>query len=453
MPITEVDPSFPLADRRRGAAPTPPGSHQAANHGVTDAKQILLVEDSKVVGTLLGNKLCQAGFKVVWVESMAKAMAVLDLGRTDFFCAVLDFSLPDAPDGEIIPRLVARDIPSLVFTGNLSNTVRELAWGNNVVDYVLKDNPFAYDYIVATVRRLERNLTTKVLVVDDSTFSRQMMADLLRVQLLMVYTAGNGREAMAVLDEHPDIKLVITDFHMPEMDGFKLTQSIRQRASREEVAIVGISSDTDRTMAARFIKYGANDFIIKQSFLAEEFYSRVNQCLDDLENIRRLRDAAVRDFLTGLYNRRYFFDFGHKLFANAARKNITLTCAMIDIDYFKRVNDTYGHDVGDVALRHIADILAHRLRESDLVARIGGEEFCVLAVNVDAASVRTLCEELRQRVADSPLKLCEGQSVPLTVSIGVAVSGDAFSLEEMVKRADERLYRAKQSGRNRVVCS
>jgi len=415
-------------------------------------KKILVVEDSRVVGTLLGNKLCKAGYKMVWAESMAQALALLGEEDADFFCAILDFSLPDAPDGAIIPEVVARGIPALVFTGNICNRVRELAWGNSVVDYVLKDNPFSYDYLVDMVRRLERNQTIKVLVVDDSAFSRKMMADLLRVHLLEVHTAANGREAMALLADHPDIALVIADFHMPEMDGFALTQAIRQRFSREDLAIIGISSScTDRTMPARFIKYGANDFIVKQSFLAEEFYSRVNQCLDDLENIRRLREAAVRDFLTGLYNRRYFFDFGHKLFANVARKNITLTCGMIDIDLFKNVNDTYGHDVGDVALRHIADIMARRMRETDLVARMGGEEFCVLAVNADAASVPALFEDLRRRVAEAALDIGGGQRIGLTVSIGVAGSDDVFSLEEMVKRADERLFLAKQAGRNRVV--
>ena len=415
------------------------------------AKRILLVEDNKFVGTLLRTKLQAARYSVVWARDLAEALAQLAVHGDGFFAAILDYSLPDAPAGEIIDHVVRRDIPAVVFTGQFSDEVRNAVWMKNVVDYVLKDNFSSPDYLVATIQRLERNLATKVLVVDDSSFFRQVIVDLLKVHRFQVLTAADGVEALAVVDAQPDIKLVIADFSMPEMDGFKLTQRLRAKYTKEEMAIIGISAKGQNLLAARFIKYGANDFIIKQTFLTEEFYCRVNQCLDGLENVRRIREAAIKDFLTGLCNRRYFFDVGYKLFASAARKSITLTCAMIDIDHFKKVNDIHGHDVGDLALCHVAAILQKRMRATDIVARVGGEEFCILAVNVDDANVEGLFEELRQRLADAPLEIGDGRQLNLTASIGVAVNGSAFSLEGMVKIADEQLYIAKRSGRNRVV--
>ncbi len=415
------------------------------------AKRILVVEDNKFVGNLLRNKLQKARYSVVWAQDLAQALQLLESGGDDFFAAILDYALPDAPDGEVIDHVVRRNIPSVVFTGLLSDEVRSTVWIKNVVDYVLKDNFSSPDYLVATIQRLERNLVTKVLVVDDSSFFRQVIVDLLKVHRFQILTAADGIEALKVVTEHPDIKLVITDFSMPEMDGFKLTQRLRAKYAKEDMAIIGISAKGENLLAARFIKYGANDFIIKQSFLTEEFYSRVNQCLDGLENVRIIREAAIKDYLTGLYNRRYFFDVGHKLFASAARKSITLSCAMIDIDHFKKVNDTYGHDVGDQALQHIAAILLKRMRATDIVARVGGEEFCVLAVNVEDGNIQGLFEELRQQVAAAPLTISDGRELNLAVSIGVAANNSGYSLEEMVKVADEQMYVAKRSGRNRVV--
>lgn len=415
------------------------------------AKQILVVEDNKFIGSLLRDKLQAARYGVVWVKNLAGVLELLASGEHDFFAAILDFSLPDAPTGEIIDHVVRHDIPTIVFTGPLSDEVRSTVWVKNVVDYVLKDNFFSPDYLVATIQRLERNLVTKVLVVDDSSFFRQVIVDLLAVHRFQIFTATDGVDALRVVEEHPDIKLVITDFSMPQMDGFMLTQRLRAKYSREDMAIIGISAKGENLLAARFIKHGANDFIIKQTFLTEEFYSRVNQCMDSLENVRIIREAAITDYLTGLYNRRYFFDVGYKLFASAARKSITLSCAMIDIDHFKKVNDTYGHDVGDQVLQHIAGLLQKRLRATDIVARMGGEEFCVLAVNVDAGYVEGLFEELRRRVDESTFEISDGQQLDLTVSIGVAVNGSAYSLEGLVKVADEQLYIAKGNGRNQVV--
>ncbi len=414
---------------------------------------VLIVEDSGFFGLMIINKLrAETAYHTVWARNMAEAVEAADDPSNKFLAAILDFNLPDAPYGEVIDVITARNIPVIVFTSDLSEEVRELVWSKSVADYALKDDAQSLDYIICMLRRIEKNPGAKVLVVDDSTFFRKILSDLLKIHRYQVLNAKNGVEGLDVIEKHPDIKLVITDFSMPEMDGFTLTSKIRERYSKNEMAIIGISSEGRNILAARFIKNGANDFLIKQSFLTEEFYCRVTQSIDSLEHIRAVKDAAVKDFLTGLNNRRYFFDAGRKLFANAVRENLTLTCAMADIDHFKNVNDTYGHEAGDAALRHIAGILRSRARETDIVARLGGEEFCILAVNMSPASAETIFETLRRKVAETVIDIGDGQTLQLTVSIGV-VTTLADSLDEMVNQADNLLYKAKYGGRNRVVMS
>lgn len=424
------------------------------NDGGTGAQRpekVLLVEDTQFFGRIVQKKIqAETPFETVWVRDMAEAVNVLDGSGGRFFAAILDFYLPDSSQGEIIDEVVSRGIPVIVFTSDLSEPVRELVWSKNVADYALKEDARSLDYIVTMLMRIRKNPAIGVLVVDDSVFFRKVLSDLLRVHRYRVINASDGVEALEALDQNPDIKLVITDFNMPRMDGFVLTSKIRERFDKTHLAIIGISSEGKNILAARFIKNGANDFIVKQSFLTEEFYSRVTQNIESLEHMQQVRDAAVRDFLTGLGNRRYFFDAGRPLFANAVRKNLTLVCAMIDIDHFKKVNDTYGHEAGDRAIRHVAEILADRTREADIVARVGGEEFCILAANMGAENAGEVFEGLRKAVEDSAIDLGTGRPIGVTVSIGV-VTELADSLDAMVNRADRLLYQAKNDGRNRVV--
>ncbi|MDH3394148.1 MAG: diguanylate cyclase, partial [Desulfobulbaceae bacterium] len=299
--------------------------------------------------------------------------------------------------------------------------------------------------------RLIRNSQTKVLVVEDSGFFRAVITNLLKVHKFQVFSVASGMEAQETIRQNPDIKLVVTDYNMPEMNGLQLTQALRRTHKREEMAIIGISAQGDQIMAANFIKYGANDFLIKQIFLTEEFYCRVNQCLDIIYNISEIKDASIKDYLTGLYNRRYLFEFGAKLFAGAIRQKYTLACGMLDLDFFKKVNDTYGHEAGDRTLRHVGRLLSERMWDTDLLARLGGEEFCILAVDVSPAKVEKLFEDIRRLIEETPVDIGGGKTISITASIGVATGGGAYSLEEMLNFADQQLYVAKQNGRNQVM--
>ncbi|MCU0822299.1 MAG: diguanylate cyclase, partial [Spirochaetes bacterium] len=315
-----------------------------------------------------------------------------------------------------------------------------------VVDYVIKESSHTLDYVISVIKRINQNRTVNILVVDDSVLFRTRIRDLLRVHMYNVIEAANGVEAMSVLNSgRVDIRMVITDFNMPQMDGFQLIDEIRKKYTREQLAIVGISGNN--TLSARFIKHGANDFINKE-FFSEEFYCRITQNIEMLEYIRLIKEASNTDYLTGLYNRRYFFELGSKLYANAKREHLELTVSMIDIDYFKKINDTYGHDAGDLVLQKLALSLKSRFRESDIVCRFGGEEFCIMMCNMGNANSQNIFEELRKKIDSIKINIGD-ETIKITVSIGIC-SKLMSSLYEMIKMADAMLYQAKEEGRNRI---
>lgn len=411
-------------------------------------KQILIVEDSKLFGSVLKKEIeAELQLQVTWATTYAETEELINRKGTQFFISLLDLNLPDAPDGEVVDLVLGHDIPAIVFTGDLTSEVRERIWGKSVVDYVIKEGTQSIDYIISLIRRIHKNNTIKVLVVDDTKFYRKVIYELLKIHQYSVLKARDGVEALRVLESNPDITMVLTDYNMPNMDGFELTKTIRSKYRRDEKSIIGLSDQANSFLSARFIKYGANDFINKP-FLNEEFYCRVSQAIEAIEHVNQIKDLSNKDFLTGLYNRRYFFEAGGNLFASAQRKHITLTVALLDIDFFKKINDAYGHDAGDVVLQHLSTLLQKRFRETDIVARIGGEEFCILLVNEAREFTYEIFDNFRKTIEVSEA-VVDGKRIQFTISLGVCTKL-AASLEEMIKQADLLLYQAKESGRNRI---
>jgi diguanylate cyclase (GGDEF)-like protein len=235
--------------------------------------------------------------------------------------------------------------------------------------------------------------------------------------------------------------------------GIDLTREVRKIYSNKEISIIGHSAYGNAILSADFLKNGANDFLTKP-FQKEELINRVLIQLDMINYIENIKDASEKDFLTSIFNRKYVYEVGRKLFKNAKRGNIAMACAMIDIDHFKNVNDTYGHDIGDQVIVRLAQELSSSFRESDIVGRIGGEEFCVVLTNPDLNNLENIFDEIRQTIEKIVIYGEDEEknkfSFNFTVSIGVtAVLGDSF--EEMLKFSDMKLYEAKNYGRNMVV--
>ena len=417
-----------------------------------DAKtRVLVVEDSKFFSHLVYNAVNERiGAEVTTAFTFAETREAVEQAKIPFNLALVDIDLPDAHNGEAVDWLAQQDIPCIVFTGMFSEDLRERLLSQKVIDYVVKDTPSSLDHLMGLVERLHRNREYKILIVDDSKPTREYIGDLLRSYQFQVEEAINGKQGLAKLESTPDIRMVITDFYMPEMDGVEMVKRMRLTHHQDRLAIIGVSSAGGSALSARFIKNGANDFINKP-FLREEFFCRVTQNIRMIDMIERLTDMATKDALTCIHNRRFFFDAGEMLVASAQRNQLTLTTAMIDMDFFKTINDTQGHDVGDLVLKRIASLIRCMSRQTDIVARIGGEEFALLAVNMDQNSVPVFFERLRSAIESEDI-FFHGKRVSVTARIGV-FHGEEGDLAAMMRRADRMLYKAKENGRNRVEIS
>lgn len=426
-------------------------SKENAVDGAKGMRQLLLVEDTRFFSNLVKKNIEQSlNIEVICAERMDEAQAILESGEHDFFLALLDLNLPDANDGEVVDLALSHDIPSIVFSAEFSDDVRDTILQKGVIDYVLKENPASLDYLVSLVARIYANQQVKTMIVDDSGVARKTMATLMRRYQFEVFEAANGKQALETLAENPDIKLVITDYNMPDMDGSVLTREIRRKFKKERLAIIGISSSGSNALSARFIKSGANDFINKP-FLQEEFFCRICQNIDIIDYIENLQQTANEDFLTGVHNRRFFYDAGKTLHAKANRDNQDATLALIDIDHFKAINDSHGHDTGDQILIQLARLLASRSRESDILARLGGEEFALLATGLAPLQTPAFFEEMRASIEAHDFKV-KKNTYKITVSIGVETRSSK-ALTDMITAADNALYGAKNTGRNRVMFS
>ncbi|HSG72597.1 MAG TPA: response regulator, partial [Planctomycetaceae bacterium] len=282
--------------------------------------KVLIVEDSKFFRRLLRRTVeFRTGLVPVVASSLAEARNVIENGPEGFLLSLLDLNLSDSPRGEIVDYIQSQHIPAIVFTGQFDEATRETVLAKNVIDYVIKSNRSSLDQIIAQINRFHKNRDVTVLVVDDSRSVNEYICRLLASHGFNVLSAGNGEEALAVFGDNPGIAMVITDYNMPSIDGFELISRLREGHSKSELAIIGLSGGGDAILSARFLKIGANDYLNKP-FLPEEFYCRVNQNIEIMETIRDLKDSATRDFLTGLYNRRYLMESGTQRLEAAKRQ-------------------------------------------------------------------------------------------------------------------------------------
>ncbi len=409
---------------------------------------ILIIEDNRTISNFIKNDLsANMNADVFQVFSYGEAKELLEK-KTDFFVAVMGLILKDSSRGEIVDYVMSKGIPAIVLTGTFDEQVRAEILSKNVIDYVLKRGVECVDHIKKLISRLYMNQNIKTLVVDDSKTIRSHYKRLLTNHQYQVIEAQNGEDAMEKLSEHDDIRLVITDYQMPHMDGFELVTRIRQTHGKSERIVIGISAQGSNLLPAKFLKMGANDFL-KKPFENEEFYARVTQNVEYMEMLEKLKDAAIKDPLTGLYNRRHFYNVGENIFSESRKNNKNITVAMLDIDFFKKINDSHGHDGGDAALKYLSGLLRDILGKEHLLARFGGEEFCVLSSGLTIDAAADFFESIREQVEASPVVYNE-ETINLSVSIGVSDNWYE-TLQEMINHADEMLYKAKENGRNRVV--
>ena len=300
-----------------------------------------------------------------------------------------------------------------------------------------------------------------VLIAEDDAPSRMMLESLLTKWGYSVVAACDGDEAWKILcePEHPHI--VILDWIMPGIEGPELVQRLRVKEDGTPHYIIIMTSASSNNAAAEALDAGADDFIGKP-FNINELRARVAvghriKCLqqalsDKLHSLEAATETISRlariDELTGLHNRRSFNEIFALALSAAHRYGHPLSLISIDLDHFKTVNDTFGHSVGDLVLIEFSNLILEMVRDEDVAVRWGGEEFIILLSHSACEAALALAERIRSSFEDNH---CSADSLAMTASFGVAQLQDGEREDDLIRRADDALYRAKREGRNRVV--
>lgn len=304
-------------------------------------------------------------------------------------------------------------------------------------------------------------MASSVLIIDDSEAVREKIIKTLEMYDLFsrYYEAEDGLEGFKKLLSSP-VDVVLCDLEMPRIDGFKFLSMMKARSEFYDLPVIMLTGMNDRETKIKGLEQGANDYITKP-FDPEELVARVKIHLklkhlqDDLKRSNELLlELSNTDHLTGLFNRRYLMDTLEKEVQRSVRKGGNLSLILLDIDHFKSVNDTYGHLQGDIVLQKVALCLQKELRNYDIAARYGGEEF--IAVLPDASNKEAAFVADRVRMAVQSAKFSgDLSSLSITVSLGVSSfpSQNCSTVDGIIKLADDALYRAKESGRNKVECA
>ena len=291
----------------------------------------------------------------------------------------------------------------------------------------------------------------KVLIADDDPVSRIMV----RVPLLRlgydVREVADGEQAWSLLQSEP-FSIMITDWLMPRLDGPGLIQRIRNADFPNYVYSILLTSKDAKDDIIAGLDAGADDYLSKPLH-PNELRARISIATRIIDLETRLRAERDTDALTSLRNRRAISVAAHAELSRAAREHTALSVVLIDIDHFKQVNDTHGHQAGDQALRLVAATITQNLRPYDSVGRWGGEEILLLLPSTTSEHAASVAERVRAAIAATPLLLETGQAVPLSVSMGLAStdSVDLNQFEPLLQCADSALYQAKQHGRDQVA--
>jgi two-component system cell cycle response regulator len=301
----------------------------------------------------------------------------------------------------------------------------------------------------------------KVLIVDDTNTDRLLLKLHLSKLGYEVIEAANGQEAIEQFVEHlNELDLILIDVQMPYMNGFEAVKSIREiqeQKKQEWLPVIFLSASAEDADIEEGILAGGDDYLIKP--ISQKVLSAKMLAMNRIADMRRrlvksnriLNELATTDHLTGSANRRAFESTLEHEMSSSCRYGSRLACAIFDLDKFKVINDTFGHDAGDAVLVEVVNRIKANLREGDTIGRLGGEEFGIILPNVEESEVLAAFDRYRCIVADHPV-VHESINIAVTASIGVAVyAGEEESKEVLLKRADESLYEAKETGRNRVV--
>lgn len=298
----------------------------------------------------------------------------------------------------------------------------------------------------------------KLLIAEDDMTSRLILDSILKKWGFATSLACNGKEAWDTMNSKTAPKIAILDWEMPEMSGIEVCKKIRGIDTSNPPYIIVLTSKEEKKDIVKALDAGANDFISKP-YDNEELKARINVGKRMVELQAELAIAhkalhrkAMTDPLTDIYNRRAIMELIEKEMARAKRNKTCLQIGMCDLDFFKKINDVYGHQTGDEVLIAFTNLVKKKLRSSDYLGRYGGEEFLVVLPDSKASGQQTIFDRICKFVGENKISTEKGE-ISITVSIGAAMySGGDKDIDSLLEAADKALYNAKSNGRDQAVC-
>jgi two-component system, cell cycle response regulator len=454
--------------------------------------RVLVVDDILPNVKLLEAKLLGEYFEVVTAMSGAEALQKIEETAPDI--VLLDVMMPGMDGFEVCRRMKANPlvahIPVVMVTALTDTEDRVKGLENGADDFLSK--PVNDIALMARVKSLVRLKTTidewrarevtatqlgvgdenstvmtmpveeaKILVVEDMQFESNRIKDSLQRDRDEVHVAETGIAALQLVQAH-SFELIIVSLNLKNEDGLRFCSHLRSNEKTRSLPIVMIGNEEDLPRIAHGLEIGAHDYLLRPVD-RNELVARVRTQIRRKRFQDKLRanyeislSMALTDSLTGLYNRRYFEVHLQKTVQNARLAKKTLALLYIDIDHFKKINDTHGHNIGDEILKQFAVRLKESLRSFDLVARLGGEEFVAILPDVSHDLAYSIAERLRRIISDKPFA-CSAPEGALNVTAsfgGVVIEGaslpENFAVLELLDRSDQQLYQSKESGRNNV---
>lgn len=531
---------------------------------VLTVKKILVIDDDPSMTMLISKRLSSDEVLPVILNSFDLVKETLK-AQNDYFLALVDLTMPGASKGEIVDFVLSKNVPVIVLSGSSDEATRKDILARPVVDYILKTELNALNYIRYMITRLIQMEGRRALIVNDSTTQRFMLHKLLNQIFLESEEVSTGEEALSLLRNKNSFSIVIVNHSLKDMSGIDLVSRIRKFQQKDTLSIIGITSSDSEDIRNQFIKVGANDILLK-SLRKEEFNNRIfkefemqsimtenRQYLDFIdENVlsyradsaglinyvssallrvadfsheevinggfryfiqaeipdeeeqkiineiragknwagdikfhrknggvywaetritplfnsksiltgfnvfqqeitdrKHLEVASLTDPLTGIFNRMKFESSTREAVDrfNESKEEIVFAIILFDIDHFKQINDTYGHQVGDVVLKEMTKLIKIELSGTKtMFARWGGEEFVILLENTGLDKAAEVAEDLRKKIE----KFTFSEAGKVTISAGVSMFRPGIDSDELIKRADNALYEAKRSGRNKI---
>ncbi|NOT85966.1 MAG: diguanylate cyclase [Methylococcaceae bacterium] len=420
--------------------------------------KVLIIDNSAIAQTVSADLYDQLVARVTLLASGAEGLALAETEMFELVCVA--YAMTDMNAEDFCCQL--RNLPGyehatvILFAAETDKVALKEAMLVGATDVVSKNNVEQLKhYLHRHIERLTRNIMGKVLLVEDSPSQQLLIQHLLEQMGLEVELYTSAKKAWHTIQQaETQYDLVITDTILDgEMSGVALVREMRNNLNEEiETPVLAMSAIDEKSRRIELLHLGVNDYILKP-IVREELQARVGNLIENrrmlaeiMEQRKMLEQLALIDPVTKLYNRNAFNDIGPKQLESAARNNIPLCLVVADIDYFKRVNDEYGHIRGDAVLTEMGECLKSYIRRGDLVFRWGGEEF-VLLLACNAKKGAVLVEKIRYKIAQTKFA-----QVSITASFGLSwvEPGQLKHLHDLFEQADKALLQAKSGGRNRV---